>query len=423
VSEQPSSTPATGSLWKNRGFLHLWLAQIVSNAGTAITRIALPLAAVLVLRATPAEMALLLLSGQLPNLLFGLLAGVWVDRRRRRPLLVGADLGRALVLGSIPAAALLGHLTFIHLCVVSFLSASLALVYQLANVALLPSLVPRAQLVEANGRLSVSNSLISITGPGVAGALVQLLGAPKAIILDAISYLLSAASLTGIRAPEKDRSAPKHPPIWRDAVAGVRELVKTPVLLALTVATGISILGGNVQGTVQLLFLVNVLHFSPAVLGLLAVADGGAAMLGGLFAGRVARRLGIGAVILLSSSVYELSRVLIPLAGLPATTPPLVIVTTASLFAGLSYTIYEINQVSLRQAVTPPELLGRTTGARRVLIFCAAPLGAALGGYLGTTIGLRPTLVIGALVSIISCLFLVVSPIRSVRDLPTVAAT
>lgn len=346
-----------------------------------------------------------------------------MDRRRRRPLLIGADLGRALLLGSIPAAALLGHLTFIHLCAVNFLSASLALVYQLANLALLPSLVPRAQLVEANGRLSLSNSLISITGLGMAGALVQLMGAPKAIILDAISYLLSAASLAGIHAPEGDRSAAKRPPLWCEAAAGVRDLVRTPVLLALSVATGISILGGNVQGTVQLLFLVNVLHFSPAVLGLLAAADGAAAMLGGLFAGRIARRLGIGPVILLGSSVYEVSRVLIPFAGLSEATTPLVIVTTASLLAGLSYTIYEINQASLRQALTPPDLLGRTTGARRVLIFCAAPLGAALGGYLSTAIGLRPSLVVGALVSILSCVFLVASPIREVRDLPAVAAT
>jgi MFS family permease len=367
-------------------------------------------------------MALLLLADQLPNLLFGLLAGVWVDRRRRRPLLVGADLGRALLLGSIPAAAFLGRLTFAQLYVVSFLSATLALVYQLANVALLPSLVPRAQLVEANGKLTVSKSLISIAGPGAAGALVQLLSAPKAILVDAVSYLLSGASLVGIRVSEPSQVATKSRPLWGEVAAGVREVVRTPVLLALSLATGVSILGGNVQTSVQLLFLVNILHFSPALIGLIGAADGAAAVLGALVAGRVTRQFGVGPVILLCVAVYETSHLLVPVAGLPSTTVPLLFVVAAGLLSGLSYTIYEVNQVSLRQSITPPSLLGRTTGARRFLIFCAAPLGAAVGGYLGDAIGLRSTLFVGVSISLLSCLVIVFSPVRHVRNLPALTA-
>lgn len=411
------------SLWENRSFLRLWLAQVISNAGTSITRIAIPLAAVIVLQATPAQMGLLLLAGQLTNLLFGLLAGVWVDRTRRRPILVGGDLARAILLASIPAAVLLGHLTFIHVLIVSFTAATLSLVYQLATVALLPSLVPKDQLVEANGKLAISNSIISIVGPGVAGALIQLVSAPKAIIVDAVSYVLSAVTLRGIRASEDGHPSAAHRAWWHEIGAGVRELLQTPLLLALTVATGISILGGNVEGTVQLLFLVNSLHFSPAMIGFIAAVNGGAAVLGALLAGRAARQIGIGRVILLSSFLYELSFVFAPLAGLPHTATPLLIILAGTVLAGSSYTIYEVNQVSLRQALTPMELLGRTTGARRFLIFCTAPLGVALGGFLGDAIGLRPTLVIGAIISILSCLFIFFSPIRHVRELPTAAAS
>lgn len=167
---------------------------------------------------------------------------------------------------------------------------------------------------------------------------------------------------------------------------------------------------------------MNILHFSPALIGLVAAVDGAAAVLGALIAGRAVQYLGIGPVILLGSSLYEVSRVSIPLAGLQHTTAPLVIIATGSLLAGFGYTIYEVNQVSLRQALTAQELLGRTTGARRFLIFCTAPLGAAIGGYLGNAIGLRSTLFVGAVVSILSWLIMYFSPIRQVRDLPAAAA-
>src|SRR5262245_5400811 len=239
-----SGTPS--NLWQNRSFLRLWLAQVISSAGTAITNVALPLTAVLVLDATPAQMGLLGMAGSLPNLLFGLIAGVWVDRTRRRPVLVGADIGRAILLVSIPVAAWLSHVTFLHLWIVAFCAGSLTVFFQIASIAVLPALVTKTQLVEANSKLSISDSVILIAGPGVAGGLVQLLSAPKAILVDAVSYLLSAVTLGGIGAAEP-RPAPRHGAIWSEIGEGVRELVGTPLLKVLTITSSLGLLAASVQ--------------------------------------------------------------------------------------------------------------------------------------------------------------------------------
>src|SRR5918997_3745420 len=188
TNKPDSTTEAAGSLWRNGSFVRLWFAQTVSNAGSQITYVALPLTAVLVLGATPAQMGLLGIASRAPNLLFDLFAGVWVDRTRRRPILVGADLGRALLIGTIPVAALLGYLTFAQLYIVAFAVGTLAGFFSLASISLLPSLVKGQQLVEANSKLAITDSVMTIAGPSLAGGLVQLIGAPRAIIVDAISY-------------------------------------------------------------------------------------------------------------------------------------------------------------------------------------------------------------------------------------------
>ena len=196
------------SLWSNRAFTRLWVAHVTSGAGTAITAVALPLAAVLVLGATPTEMGLLAAAGSLPNLLFGLVAGVWVDRVKRRPILVWADIGRALLLITVPAAAWLGQLSFLQIWIVTFATGTLTVFFQIAAISVLPALVEKRQLVEANSKLSTSEAVISIAGPAAAGGLVQLFSAPRAILVDAVSYLLSALALTGV-AEEEPQSAAK----------------------------------------------------------------------------------------------------------------------------------------------------------------------------------------------------------------------
>ena len=230
---------AAPSLWRNRGFLRLWLAGIVSGAGGQITALALPLTAVVTLDATSAEMGLLRGAGILPELLLALLAGVWVDRARRQTILVGADLGRALLLGSIPLAVLFGGPTLPHLWLIAFAVGSLAVFSSLASISILPALVPKSQLVEANSRLTVTGSILTIAGPGAAGGLIALVGAPKAIAADAASYLLSALSLRGLDAREAPPSRDPGVSTWHEIVEGMRELVRTPLLRSLTLPVGL----------------------------------------------------------------------------------------------------------------------------------------------------------------------------------------
>ena len=216
MGEPASVAGEPASLWRNRAFLRLWFAQVVSNAGSAITGLALPLTAVLVLGAAPAQMSLLRIANFLPQLLFALIAGVWADRARRQRILVGADLGRAVLLASVPLAALLGAVTFPHLWAVAFAVSTLTTFASLASISILPALVTKTQLVEANSKLAVSHSVLTIAGPSAAGGLIQLVGAPRAIVVDAVSYVLSALSLRGVGGAETPpRRAPGRGNTWR----------------------------------------------------------------------------------------------------------------------------------------------------------------------------------------------------------------
>ncbi len=414
MGEIPSVDRTTASLWRNGSFVRLWFAQVVSNAGSQITNLALPLTAVLALGATPAQMGALGVAGSLPNLFFGLLAGVWVDRMRRGPILIGADLGRALLLGTIPAAALLGSLTFAHLYLVAFISASLGLFFTIASVAVLPSVVRKDQLVEANSRLAASDSVLAMAGPSAAGALVQLLSAPKAIIVDAVSYVLSAFSLRGVGVSEEPLSREQRRGLRSEIGEGVRELVRTPILRALTVAATVGMFGASVQSTVLLLFFTRELDTPPTTIGLVYAAGGVGGLLGALVAGRVARRIGTGPSVILGQSLWAISALVVPLAGLVG--PALAPIIAAQVITGVGGAIWSVNQMSLRQHLTPTRLLGRVTAARRFLLFGAAPLGSLLGGTLGSMIGLRATLLVGATGVAAGFVLLFCSPVRDVRD-------
>jgi len=417
MGEQVSVAESPASLWRNRNFTRLWFANVVSNAGTQITNLALPLTAALTLGSTPTQMGLLAMAGSLPNLLFGLFAGVWVDRTRRRPVLIWADLGRAFLLGSIPLAALMNSLTFVHLWIVAFATGTLSIFFTIASVAVLPSVVQRSQLVEANSKFALTDSVLSIAGPSSAGGIIQLLSAPKAIIVDAISYILSALSLGGINPSEKPaRPKPMRGQVWSEIREGGQALIHTPLLRALTVSGIIGVIGFAIQGAVGILFLTRELGLGPALIGLISTCGGGGALLGAVVAGRIGRQIGIGIAVILGDFLWILGGLMTPLAGFAGTTLPYLVV--GAVVASVGATIFSVNQMSLRQHLTPVALLGRVTAARRFLIFSLAPVGSAVGGLLGTTLGLRTTLIIGGLVGMVSVLAVLLSPIRTVRDLP-----
>ena len=400
------------NLWQNRAFMRLWVAHVTSGAGTAITAVALPLIAVLMLDATPSQMGLLAAASTLPNLIFGFVAGVWVDRVRRRPLLVWADIGRALLLGSIPAAAWLGELTFLHLWIVAFAAGALTVFFQIAAISVLPSLVEKRGLVEANSKLSISDALLSIAGPAVAGGLVQLLSAAKAILVDAVSYLLSALALAGVAdEPPQARTEPQS--IRKEIAEGIHELLRTPILKTLTITSSLGMLAGSVTAAVQMLFLVDQLNFTPAVIGAVLACGGGGSLLGALLSGRAARVLHVGATLILGKLLWIAGSILLVSAEVNGR--EVVVVAAALALNGLGSTLYFVNQISLRQAVTAVRLLGRVTAARRFVLFGAATVGAFIGGGLGEVIGLRATLFVGALALAVELALIVFSPIRRAR--------
>ncbi len=406
-------------MWHNRAFSRLWFAQAVSRAGSEITNLALPLTAALTLGATPVQMGLLGIAQRLPELFFGLLAGVWVDRARRSPILVGSDLGRALLLGTIPLAAMLGYLTFAQLYVVAFGVGTLTVFFSLASISILPALVRREQLVEANSKLAMSDSVLTIAGPSAAGGLVQLVGAPRAIVADALSYVLSALSLVGVGGAEKSLDRQQRAGVWGEIGQGIRELWRTPILRALAVSVSIGTFGAAMEQTVLVLFLVRALDLPPATIGLVYAFGGGGALVGAALSARTGRLFGTGRAIVFGSLLWAVGSLLIPLAGLAGTVLPLIFAGQA--VAGLGGAVWGVNQMSLRQAVTPVGLFGRATAARRFLMYSMQIGGAGLGGILGGVIGLRVTLVIGALGLVAGFLLVLFSPVRAVRDLSEVA--
>lgn len=421
MSQPIPGSEAPTSLWRNQSFTRLWFAQAASNVGSQITGIALPLTAVLVLGATPVQMGILGIAGRAPNLLFDLFAGVWVDRTRRRPILVGADLGRALLIGTIPLAALLGYLTFVQLYVIAFAVGTLAGFFSLASISLLPSLVKREQLVEANSKMAVTDAVMTIAGPSLAGGLVQLLGAPKAIIVDAISYLVSALSLRGIAASEKPPSRAQRRSVWAEIGEGIHELVRTPLLRALAISVSVGTFGVAIQETVLVLFLTRELDFTAAAIGLVFTFGGAGSLLGAVLAGRAARLVGVGRAIVFGNLLWGIGVLLIPLADIFG--GAFLLVAAGQMVANIGGAIWGVNQMSLRQNITPVGLFARATAARRVLMISLQITGAALGAFLGTVVGLRVTLIVGAVGLVLGFLLVLCSPVRTIRNMSDVLET
>ena len=410
--------PRERSLWRHRDFRRLWSAETISQLGTQVTLLALPLIAILILRANPFEVGLLTAVEYLPFLLVGLPAGVWVDRLRRRPILIAADVGRALSLASIPVAHALGDLTLIHLYLVAFLNGTLTVFFDVAYMSYLPSLVERNQLMEGNSKLEVSRSGAELAGPGLAGALIQALTAPVAIIADAVSFFGSAVFLLLIRhrEPAIRPDATEAPPKMRTEIGeGLRYVLRHRLLLPIAICTSTSNLFGHMAFAVYLVYAVRELGLSPGLIGVIFALGNVGFLVGAIAANRIARRLGIGTTIWLSAATYGPSLLLIPLA--PRTAPVAFLI--ASWFLGsLGSVVYNVNQVSLRQAITSDRLQGRMNATIRFLVWGTMPIGAFAGGALGSAIGLRPTLFVAAVGGVFVVLPVLLSPVRKLREIP-----
>jgi MFS family permease len=405
-----------GVLLHHRDFRLLWGGETVSELGSQVSLLAIPLLAVRTLHATTFEMGLLTAASTAAFLVVGLPAGVWVDRMRRRRVMIVADLGRVLALGSVPVAYALGGLTLAQLFVVTLVSGILTVFFDVAYQSYLPSLVGREHLVEGNAKLTGSAQVAAVAGPSVAGGLVQAIGGAAAVAADAVSFLASAAAVTAIRAPEPKPAVPEggHPKLVHDIAEGLRFVFGDALLRAIAATTATANLFSGVTAAVEIVFLVREVHASPGVIGLLFTMGGIGGVLGAFLAGPMARRFG-GARATLMGIGGNVGALLIPL-----TTPRAGLLFFGfGMFAiGFSAVVYNINQVSFRQRLCPDRLLGRMNATMRFVVWGVLPIGALVGGVLGSALGLRTTLWIGAAGQAVAGVWLLASPMRGMRDFP-----
>ncbi len=406
----------TPGLWRNGAFVRLWTAATVSVFGSFVTRIALPFVAILTLHAGPIEIAVLRSLDLVAALLVGFVAGAWVDRLRRRPVLIWADLGRAVLLGSIPVAAAGGWLTLIQVFVVSALAAVLTTFFDVADRAYLPTVVGRPDLVRANGALAATSSAMEFAAFGIGGFLVNLLTAPIAIAVDAVSFLASAALLGSIRRPEPPPPpASEREPVMHEIREGLRLVVQDPVLRGLAWGTmGLAAMWG-VFGATWLLFVTDDLHLDPAVIGVVAALGGFGSLLGALLAAQAVRRFGIGPVVVASLLFAALGNLLIPLA--PAGLPVLAIACLfgQQLIGDSAVTVFDVTEVSVRQARVGDRQLGRVNATVRVAMVMAQLTGTLVGGLLAEVIGLRGAAFLAPVFALLGAWALFASPVRGLR--------
>ena len=361
-------------------------------------------------------MGVLAAAGQVPFLLFSLPAGAWIDRLPRRPVLIAADVASSLLLVSVPLAVPFGGPNFPHLVVVAVGVGTLTVVSEVAHYAYVPSLVGRERLTESNSKLQVSYS--AAAGPGLAGVLVQLLTAPVAVLADAVSFLISAALLRSIRRPEPPPGrSDARLPMRRSIADGMRRLLGHPLLRAIIVASVPITFCTSGFLALYVLYATRELGLAPAAIGLIFAAGGVGAISGAMLARRAADRFGVGPAIIGGWVLAAAGAPLVPLAAGP-TVVVIVILALSKAFEGVTDTVANIHQWSLRQVVTPDHLAGRVTAGHRFAVYGAGAAGALAGGALGTTLGLRPALFVCAVGALLSPVLAVCSPLRQLREQP-----
>jgi MFS family permease len=401
-------------LWHDRGFVKLWAANGISQLGTQVTLLALPLTALYVLNASTLAVALLRSFAVLPFLLFSLPAGVWIDRVRRRPLMIVADFGRAIAIVSIPVAYWFGHLSMTQLYVVIGIHGLLSVVFDVSYLSFLPTLVGRPQLGEANAKLLGTQSLAQLIGPTLAGGLVAAFGAPVAVFADAVSFGISGGFVSAIRGREPEPE-PSHARARTELVEGLRYVFSQPYLRTLTIWFSVANLFTSAIFATIVVYFVRDLGLGAATIGwLLALINVG--FIAGAFANRpLVRRLGIGRMIAYPALLSSLMLFAFPAAPTSNPYPVLIVGGFADAFIAF---FANVNQLTLRQSITPQRLLGRMNSVARFMYWGTIPLGSALGGVAAESMGLRTMLYAAAACATVACIPIALSPIRKLRELP-----
>lgn len=408
-----SDAPAT--LWRHRDFLHLWAAQALSAFGSRLTRTAVPVIAITMLDAAPWELSLLTVSAVLPGVAVGLFAGGFVDRRRKRPLLVAADLARASCLLTVPAAAWLGALGLWQLCAVAAIAGGFTTVFRIADNAYLPALVGRRNLPEGNAKLEATDAVAEIAGPGAAGVLIHVAGAPVALAVDAATYLWSAALLGRIRTVEVPSEAAPRVSVWHDVAVGWRASLSHPLVRPTLIAGGVQSFFGGFFAALYVLFALTAAGLDVATLGLVIGMGGVGALAGALVAERLAKLSGAGPAMIAAMGAGQAAALLIPLAaGAGSLAVPLLV--AHQLLGDALLVAYFIHATSLRQSVLPEASLGRANAAFHVTDGALTPLGALAAGALAEVAGVESAVWIGVVGGLAAIAPLAVPALRRLQS-------
>jgi len=410
---------AAPTLWRHPDFLKLWIGQSVSQFGNQFTGLALQFLALKQLLAEPAQMGLLGAMGTLPFLLIGLFVGVWVDRHPRRPILIAGDLGRGLIVITIAALTLLRVVRIEYLYVLAFGTGVLTVFFDVSYQAYLPALVPREQIVEGNSKLEATNTTAQVTGPALAGFVVQAFGNAVAMALDGVTFFFSAGLMTRIQKQETVAPPAERHSVAADIREGLRIVFRDRRLWSIAGCTGTANLFSGALFALFTLYAVRVLGLDALGIGIIGGIGGVGGILGAVTANRLATRIGIGRAILLGILIGTLSAF-----GIVFATPAFAFgfLTATVFFGSLGSLWYNINQVSLRQSLVPIRLQGRLNATMRFLVWGTLPIGSVIGGAIGQILGVYVSIVIAAVGGVLAVPWVFFSPVRDLVTIPPSAA-
>jgi len=421
---QPQDEPRRarwGTLWAHADFMKFWTGETISLFGSQVTSLALPLTAIIVLRATPGQLGLIRFLQNVPFLLLALLVGAWVDRRRKRPIMIGSNAARGLLIGLVPVLAVAGALHMPLLYAIAFAVGIATVFFDVCWMSYVPALVPRQLLVEANSKVSTSYAAADVAGPGIGGVLVQLIGAPKAMIADSLSFVFSIASLLAIRTEEHRPDITEKRHLRAEVGEGLRLVLGNRYVRATTAQGGFWNFFFIMSDTIFLLYAIRQLHFTPGLVGAILGVGAVGGVVGSALASSLTRRIRYGRALVAATGFGTVPAFLLPAAAGPKALMATIFMVAFFLIRfGLATA--NVLMITLRQTVTPARLLGRMTAASRTILYTLGPLGGIVGGALGATIGLRATLLVAAVGFVLTLIPILVSPIPSLPELPPAAA-
>jgi MFS family permease len=408
----------TGALWSHPDFIKLWTGQSISELGSQVSQLAIPWLAAVDLHASPLAFSLLGVLGFLPFILFALPAGVWVDRLRRRQILIVGDSARAVLLLLIPVLWFAGVLEIWHLLILEFLIGIFTVFFDVAYQSYLPALIEREDLVDGNSKLQVTVGIAQVGGPSLAGGLIGAITAPYAILVDSMSFVISSVFMIRMRhrenLPRQDTNEPR-PRMWPQVKEGLAWVVGHRNLRAIAGCTGTSNFCSSLMFAIVILYMVRVLHLSAFEAGAVFAVGSAGSIVGALFANRLGLKLGLGTAIVFTAVIFSFGGLAYPLAPKSFPLPALM---AGQLLFGFSAIAYNILQVSYRQAITPERLQGRMNAAMRWIVWGTIPLGTLAGGAIAQATSLHTALWVGALLGTPTFLWVLLSPLRSIREIP-----